>query len=149
MISLDRRSFEQSVFVNNHLLCYWPTIHNLISKICSKFQVLRFHFFKVDDLHDWWPPPSRALLPTFCTNCPDGPLFARMVVHFAQNTTPIPCSLLSSHTLLLGICMHTKHPNSIPKHPFSWPELQSGQIELPSGQNETHLGNVYKSGQLF
>ena len=30
------RVFEQSASVNNHLLCYWPTIHNLISKICPK-----------------------------------------------------------------------------------------------------------------
>ena len=29
--------FEQFVFVNNHLLCFWPTIHNLTSKICPKF----------------------------------------------------------------------------------------------------------------
>ena len=34
------RFFEQYAFVNNHLLCYWPTIHNSISKIwivCPKF----------------------------------------------------------------------------------------------------------------
>ena len=31
------RFFEQSAFVNNHLLCYWPFIHNLISKISPKF----------------------------------------------------------------------------------------------------------------
>ena len=36
---------EQSVFVNNHLLCYWPTIHNSLLKICPKFQVLSSHFF--------------------------------------------------------------------------------------------------------
>ena len=32
----DLKIFEQSVFVNNHLLCYWLTIHNSISKICLK-----------------------------------------------------------------------------------------------------------------
>ena len=31
--------------VNNHLLCYWPTIHILILKICPKFQVISSHFF--------------------------------------------------------------------------------------------------------
>ena len=46
------RFFEQSAFVNNHLLCYWPTIHNSISKICPKFQVLSSHFFEVDELLD-------------------------------------------------------------------------------------------------
>ena len=38
------RFFEQSAFVNNHLLCYWPTIHNSISKICPKFQVITDQF---------------------------------------------------------------------------------------------------------
>ena len=46
------RFFEQSSFVNIHLLCYWPTIHNLISKICPKFQVISSHFFNVDELLD-------------------------------------------------------------------------------------------------
>ena len=46
------RFFELSDLVNNHLLWYWPTIHNSISKICPKFQVISFHFFKVDELLD-------------------------------------------------------------------------------------------------
>ena len=41
--------FEQSAFVNIHLLCYWPTIHNSILKICPKFQVISSHFFKVNE----------------------------------------------------------------------------------------------------
>ena len=48
--SVDRTSFdflfedffEQSSFVNIHLLCYWPTIHNSISKICPcQFSLFR------------------------------------------------------------------------------------------------------------
>ena len=46
------RFFEQSSFVNIRLLCYWPTIHNSISKICPKFQVISSHFFEVDELLD-------------------------------------------------------------------------------------------------
>ena len=38
------RFFEQSSFVNIHLLCYWPTIHNLILKICPKFQLSSCQF---------------------------------------------------------------------------------------------------------
>ena len=34
------RYFEQSAFVNNHLLCYWPAIHKLIQNIFPKFQVI-------------------------------------------------------------------------------------------------------------
>ena len=49
---LNWRFFEQFAFVNNHLLCYWPTIHNSISKICPKFQVLSSHFLEVDELLD-------------------------------------------------------------------------------------------------
>ena len=43
----DLKIFEQSAFVNIYLLCYWPTIHNSISKICPKFQVISSHFFKL------------------------------------------------------------------------------------------------------
>ena len=46
------RFFEQSAFANFHLLCYWPTIHNSITKICPKFQVFSSHFFEVDELLD-------------------------------------------------------------------------------------------------
>ena len=46
------RCFKQSAFVNNRLLYYWPTIHNSISKICPKFQVISSHFFEVDELLD-------------------------------------------------------------------------------------------------
>ena len=43
------RFFQQSAFLNHQLLCYWPTIHNLISKICPRFQVLSSHFSEVDE----------------------------------------------------------------------------------------------------
>ena len=46
------RFFEQSAFEIIHLPCYWPTIHNSISKICPKFQVISSHFFEVDELLD-------------------------------------------------------------------------------------------------
>ena len=42
-------------------------------------------------------PNSRALLPTFRANCPDGSHFAQMGSDFAQKTTTNPCSLLSRH----------------------------------------------------
>ena len=48
----DLRIFGQSAFANIHLLCYWPTVHNSISKICPKFQVISSHFFQVDELLD-------------------------------------------------------------------------------------------------
>ena len=46
------RLFEQSSFVIIHLLCYWPPVHNSVLKICPKFQVLRSHFFDVNELLD-------------------------------------------------------------------------------------------------
>ena len=52
LLFLIWRFFEQSSFVNIYLLSYWPTIHNLISKICRKFQVFSSHFFKVYELLD-------------------------------------------------------------------------------------------------
>ena len=42
--------FEQPATESNHLQCNWPTIHNLISKICPKFQAISSHFFVVDEL---------------------------------------------------------------------------------------------------
>ena len=44
---------------------------------------------------EFFSPNSRALFPTFRTNSPDGSQFAHMGSHFAHNTTPNPCSLLS------------------------------------------------------
>ena len=64
---------------------------------------------------------------------------------FAQITTTNPCSLLSSHKPLSGICTYTKkHPNPTPKHPFSWLELESGQNELPSGQIGPQRGKMFE-----
>ena len=40
------RFFEQSAFVNIHLLCYWPTIHNLILKICLSFKLSVLTFWR-------------------------------------------------------------------------------------------------------
>ena len=50
------RFFEQFVFVNNHLLYYWPIIHNSILKICPKFQVLSSHFLRMMSSTGaaWW-----------------------------------------------------------------------------------------------
>ena len=62
-------------------------------------------------------PNSMALLPNFCTNCPDGSHFAQMGSHFAQNTTNNPCSLLSRHKPLLGIWTYIKHPQPHLKTP--------------------------------
>ena len=70
------------------------------------------------------PPNSRALLPIFRTNCPDGSHFAQMGSHFAQSATPNPS--------------------------FSWPELESGQNELQSGQNGPYLDKMFeKWAKLF
>ena len=95
--------------------------------------------------NDWiFFPNSRAHLPTFHTSCPNGSHFAQMGSHFAQNTTPNPCSLLSSHTPLLEICTYTKHHQPTQKHPFSCPELESGQNELQSGQPGPQLGKTFE-----
>ena len=95
--------------------------------------------------NDWiFSPNSRELLPTFHTNCPDGSHFAQMGSHFAQNPTPNPCSLLSSHTPLLEICTFTKHHQPTQKLPFSCPELESGQNELQYGQPAPQLGKTFE-----
>ena len=47
-----QRSFEQSATEHNHLLCYWPIMHNSISKVCPNFQVQVYSSYlsEVDDL---------------------------------------------------------------------------------------------------
>ena len=48
--TFNSKIFEQSAWIpssathKNHLLCQWPMIHNSISKICPKFQVLNSQF---------------------------------------------------------------------------------------------------------
>ena len=117
----------------------------------------------------WWPPQgqassghnvlydqffspnSRALLPTFPANCPDGSHFAQVGSHFAQNTAPNLCSSLSRHTSLSRICtiVPTQNtPKPTPKHPLFWPALESGQIvqwakRLKSGQNFSRSGQIF------
>ena len=94
---------------------------------------------------EFFPPilDSRTRLLTFHTNCTDGSHFALMGFHFAQITTPNPCSLLSSHTPLSGICTYTKYL----KTPLF---LESGQNEPLSGQFGPLLGKMFeKWAKLF
>ena len=69
--------------------------------------------------HDWiFFPSLEHFCPTFRTNCPHRSLFFQMGSHYAQNTTTNPCSLLSRHKPLSGICMYTRHPQPHPKTPL-------------------------------
>ena len=87
-------------------------------------------------------PDSRAFLPFFLYKFPHASHFAQMGSHFAQNTTTNPCSLLSRHKPLSGICTYTKHPRSHLK-------TSCGQNELPSRPNGPQLGKMFKIGQTF
>ena len=59
-----------TTFVNIHLLCYWPTIHYSISKICPKFQIISSHFFEVDDLLDeYWAKIVRSISTPIYVEC--------------------------------------------------------------------------------
>ena len=98
---------------------------------------------------EFFPPNSRALWPIFRTNCPNGSHFAQMGPHFAQNTNPKPCSLLSRHTPLSGICTDTNTPKFTSKHPFSWPELESGPMNYHLGQMDPTWAKCLKNGQNF
>ena len=67
---------------------------------------------------DFFLPNARALLPTFSTICPDESHFAQMGSDFAQKTTNNPCSLLSRHKPLSGICTNKKYSQPHPKTPL-------------------------------
>ena len=123
-----------------------------VMKICPKFQVPFPHLY---DMINFLFPNSRALLPTFRTNCPDGSHFFQIGTHFAQNTTTNPCSLLSSHTLLLGICTYTK--KAPPQNtPFSGLILKVGKWTIvwakwtATGQNVSKVGKTFlEVGNFF
>ena len=85
------------------------------------------------------PPNSRALLPTFRMNWPDGISFCPDGVSFWPEYHPQPLFFtLPSHS-----------PSPTPKQTFSWPELESGQTELPPGQPGPIWAIRSKSGQNF
>ena len=94
---------------------------------------------------------SRALLPTFLTNCPDGSHFAQMWSRFAQNTILNPCSLLHRHTPLSGICTNTIHPQIHPKlaqntH-FPGLNLKVGKMNYRLGNLDPNWARCLKCGQ--
>ena len=93
---------------------------------------------------EFFLPNSRAILPTFRTNCQVGLILPRwgLRVSFAHNTTTNPCSLLSRHKTLSGICTNTKHPQPRPKTPlflawfWKWAKWTTVWANwTPSGQN--------------
>ena len=85
-------------------------------------------------------PNSRALLPTFRTNCPDGSHFAQMGSHFAQNTTPTPYSRFPGLNLKVG-----KMNYSLGNLDPNWAKcLKSGQNFSRSGQKKF----IHSSGPL-
>ena len=107
-----RKSLIDSVMQHPKLSCFWLWIMIMII---------------------FFPTQIYSTFATFRTKSPSGSQFAQIGSHFAQNTTPIPCSLLSRHILLSGICTNTKHPQPHPKTPLflaSGPELESRQNEV-------------------
>ena len=114
----------------------------------------------------WWPPQgqassghnvlydqffspnSRALLPTFPANCPDGPRFAQVGSHFAQNTAPNLFFTQPSHIPFKDMYLH-KTPQSPPQNtPFSGLHLKVGK--LYSGQNVWKVGKTFPEvGKFF
>ena len=100
------------------------------------------------------PPNSRALLPTYSTNCPYPSHFAQIGCHFAQITTPNPCSLLSHHTPLVGICVYTKHPQPHHKTPlflaWTWKCLKRTTIWVTwtqTGKNKVDIGQNFSRSE--
>ena len=89
-----------------------------LPKLHSESELLRQYQGMIDSIPPHPPPP---ILEHFC------PLFVRIGQmrshfsqtgsHFAENTTPNPCSLLKRHTPLSRICTYIKHPNPSVTHP--------------------------------
>ena len=99
---------------------------------------------------EFFLPNSRAILPTFQTNCPHRSHFSQMGSDFAQNTTSKPCSCSVVTNSFLGYVPTQNTPKPTPKHLFSLPDFESGKNDLLSGQNGPHLGEMCeKWAKLF
>ena len=98
---------------------------------------------------EFFLPNSRALLPTFRTNCPDWSHFAQMGLILPRIPPPTPVLYSAATKTFLGYVQTRNTPSPTPKHPFSLPDFESGQNELLSGQNGPHLAKCLKSGQNF
>ena len=109
---------------------------------------------------DFFSPNSKALLPKFCTNCPDGSHFAQMAhetrglilprwgLSLPRMPPPTPV-LYSAFTLPFWGYIRTQNtPNPTPNTPFP---LKVGKMNLiPSRQNETPTGQyVWKVDKTF
>ena len=142
-----------------HKAAYWFTKLKILrqKKVCfwgawkgnsfSNFYE-RESFLQVSDLCLAWlnffPPILVHFCPLFLRIGHTLSHFAQMGFHFAQNTTPNPCSLLCLCRSLSGICTYTKHLQPIQKHPFAWPDFESVQNELKSGQSGPQLGKMFE-----
>ena len=76
-----------------------------------------------------------------------GSHFAQFASHFAQNTKTNPCSLLSHHKPLWGICTFTKFHQPHPKPPFPGLKLKVGKMNYGLGKMDPKWAKCLKSGQ--
>ena len=103
-------------------------------------------------LIEFFPPNSRALLPTFLTHCPDGSHFQVCpdgVSFWPEYHSQALFFTPPSHISFRDMCAH-KHPEPHPKTPF--PGLNFVQNELPSGhcgQPGPQLGTMFKKCTNF
>ena len=95
---------------------------------------------------EFFLPHSRALLPSFHTNCPERSHFAQKGPLFARNTTLNHCSVLSHHTPLVRT-QNTPKPTLKP--PFPGLNLKSGKINYSLGNFDPNWAKCLKSGQKW
>ena len=95
---LDRTRWHCSWVITFFSLFWWISLQQTdIWFFCSLFflRTISWPFLTIGEegvLTEFFSTNSWALLPTFRTNFPGGSHFAQMGSHFAQNTTPNPCS---------------------------------------------------------
>ena len=109
-VSMNCDNTYQYIPIPAHIKCQYKPIQTNTCNMYLK-QHIPIHATIHSMMIEFFPPNSRALLPIFRLNCPDGS-------HFAQITIANPCSLLSRRAPLSGICTYTKHPQPHPKTPL-------------------------------
>ena len=148
-----------------HKAAYWFTKLKILrqKKVCfwgawkgnsfSNFYE-RESFLQVSDLCLAWlnffPPILVHFCPLFLRIGHTLSHFAQMGFHFAQNTTPNPCSLLCRHIPFSRICMYTIHPQTPSQNtPFPGLNLKVCKMNYILGNLDPIWAICLKTEQIF
>ena len=93
------------------------------------------------------PRNSRALLPTFCTDCPDGSHFAQMGSHFFTIPPPTPAFYSAVTNPFRDMYVHKTPPTSPQNTHFPGLNLKVGKKKCHLGKMDHNWAKCLKSSK--